>query len=55
MLVYKEDTSTVTMMLSGGRRVGRDWIMTRKWLVSWIWEGRNYDSAYESYSTIASD
>ena len=32
MFVYKEETSTVAMMVSGGKGVDRDWIMSRKWI-----------------------
>ena len=39
--MYKEKTSIVGMMVSGGRWVGRDQILSRKWFVSWIWEGFN--------------
>ena len=39
MFVYREETSTVATMVSGGRRVGRDRIISRNWLVSWTWEG----------------
>ena len=46
MLVYREETSTVTMMVSGGRGVGRDRIVSRKWLVSWTWEGRDLTNSW---------
>ena len=40
--MFREETSTVAMMVSGGRGgVGRDRIISRKWLISWIWEGRD--------------
>ena len=35
MLVYREE------MVSDGREVGRDQIISRKWLVSWTWEGKD--------------
>ena len=41
MLVYKEVTATVAMMISGGRGIGRDRILSRKCLVSWTWEERD--------------
>ena len=41
MLVYKEETSTVVMMVSGGREMVRDWIMSKKWFVSWTLERRD--------------
>ena len=41
MLVYREETSTVAMMVSSGRGLGRDRIVLRKWLVSWRWKGRD--------------
>ena len=46
MLVYREETSTVVMMVSGGRRVSRDQIISRKGLVSWTWEGRDLTNCW---------
>ena len=31
----------VAMMIYDGRGVGCDRILSRKWLVSWTWEGRD--------------
>ena len=47
MLVYREETSTGAMMVSGGRVVGRDRIISRKWLVSWTWERRDLTNCLE--------
>ena len=46
ILVYREKTSTVAMMVSGGRGVGRDWIISRKWFVSWTWKGRDLTNGW---------
>ena len=39
ILVYREVTSTVPMILLGGRRMERDYMISRKWLVSLLQEG----------------
>ena len=45
--------STVAMMISGGRGVGRDRILLRKWLISWIWEGRDLRKGWRWASMYA--
>ena len=46
MLVYREETSTVAMMVSGGRGMCRDRIISRKRLISWTWEGRELTNGW---------
>ena len=40
-------------MVSGGRGVGRDRMVSRKWLVSWIWEGRDLTKGWRWASMYA--
>ena len=47
MFVYREETSTVAIMVSGGRRVGRDRIISRNWLVSWTMGGVGFNKRME--------
>ena len=51
--MYKEETSIVAKMISDGRGVGLDWILLRKWLVSWTWEGRDLTKGWRWASMYA--
>ena len=50
--MYKEEMSTLAMMISGGRGVGLDRILSRKWLVFWIWEGRDLTKVLWKFRTV---
>ena len=47
VLVYKEETSTVAMMVSGDRGLGRDRIMSSKWFISWNMGGEGFNKELE--------
>ena len=51
--MYKEEMSMMAMLISGGRGVGWDRILSRKWLVSWIWEGRDLTKGWRWASMYA--
>ena len=52
--MYEEETSTVAMMISGGRGVGWDRILSRKWLVSWgdLTKGWRWASIYAETRSV---
>ena len=54
MLVCREVTSTVATMVLGGREVGRDCMVSRKWLISLIFEGRDMTIDWRMYSETRS-